>query len=258
MSPYENQLAHEDFRRVGLIAIVPTENQTAVAEFLSSPPADLTARLAAVGIQQLDLFASAVDSRAYLFAFLHFAGTDFEAVPGIVAADPWLAQISPLLEPHPRADASVSPWLRMELINVCGPTLPAPSNDLPVTRTGFLSGLLPDRELPYRTLHQTNWPGIVDQMARSHIRYWVTFLIEFGADLRLFTYCEYTGTDRAADDALMANDPVTQRWWAHTEPCLISLDGSGRTWVPMDTSLRLVRRASSPDCQGLTTGKDGA
>ncbi len=239
MSPYQNQINTDDFRRVGLIALIPADNQTAVTDLLSSTPEDLAARLARSGIGQFDLFVSAIDSRIYLFAFLHFTGSDVETVPRIAAEDPWLAGLSPLLEPHPRANHRVSPWLRLELINVTGPTLPAPPIDQPATRTGLISGLLPDRELTYRTLHQTNWPGIVDQMARSHVRYWVTFLIEFDSDLRLFTYCEYTGTDKAADDARMAGDPVTQRWWTHTEPCLISLDGSGRTWVPMASPLQL-------------------
>ncbi len=239
MSPYQNQIGSEEFRRVGLLSLIPSANQRAVTEFLNSPPEDLAARLASSGIQQFDLFLSAIDTRIHLFAFLHFAGPDVEAVPQIVAEDPWLSELSPLLESHPRADRPVSPWIRLELINVIGPTRPAAPSDRPATRSGLISGLVADRELTYRTLHQTNWPGIVDQMARSHFRYWVTFLIEFDSDLRLFTYCEYTGTDKAADDARMAGDPVTQRWWTHTEPCLISLDGSGRSWVPMETLLRL-------------------
>jgi len=121
----------------------------------------------------------------------------------------------------------------MELINVIGPTLPSPQPGAPLERAGLVSGLKPDCELTYRTLHQTNWPGVIDQMARSHYRYWVTFLMEFGTDLMLFTYCEYVGTNRSVDDTAMAADPVTQRWWKHTEPCLIPQTPDGGSWTRM-------------------------
>ncbi|MBT5902090.1 MAG: L-rhamnose mutarotase [Opitutaceae bacterium] len=101
-----------------------------------------------------------------------------------------------------------------------------------------MAGLEPASELQYRTLHQTNWPGVVDQMARSNRRYWVTFLIDFGEQLWLFTYSEYVGDDYAADDAATAADPVTQRWWKFTEPCLIPLTPGGENWTTMQALMR--------------------
>ena len=34
----------------------------------------------------------------------------------------------------------------------------------------------------------------------------------------LFSYYEYIGTDHAADQARIAADPATQRWWQLTDP----------------------------------------
>ena len=35
----------------------------------------------------------------------------------------------------------------------------------------------------------------------------------------VFSYYEYTGEDYDADMAKMAQDPITQEWWKHTQPC---------------------------------------
>lgn len=118
----------------------------------------------------------------------------------------------------------------MELINIAAAKPPGAGQ---MARLGVMAGLKSSGELTYRTLHQTNWPGVVEQMFRSHYRNWTTFLLEWGKKLLLFTYCEYDGHDCAKDDTLIRADPVTQRWWRHTEPCLIALTGPGETRAPM-------------------------
>ncbi len=226
MSPYENRLAGEKFRRVGLIALIRPDSTDTLPALAANPPSDLPS----IGISNLNLYHRSFGDRTFLFVFLEFAGTDVESVPSLLRDDPWFATLAPHLDAHPRATAAGHPWLRMELMNVIGPTLPAGDQ---VSKLGLAAGLHPESELWYRTLHQTNWPGVVDQMARSHTRYWVTFMIEFGEQLLLFTYCEYIGTDKAADDAAMAADPVTRRWWKHTEPCLYPLVPGGGNWSEM-------------------------
>ena len=75
-------------------------------------------------------------------------------------------------------------------------------------------------------------------MTRSNRRCWITFLIELDDDLWLFTYSEYVGQDRDADDAKVAEDPVTQRWWKHTQPCLIAATPEGAPWTEMSALFR--------------------
>ncbi len=236
MSPYENRLYAENFRRVGLIALVRRGSEAALTARMKTAPANLSARLASLRIINLNMFMRTIGERTCLFTFLEYQGTamaEVEALSSVMDADVWFATLSEHLEAHPRAAAAGRLWLRMELMNAIGPTLPLPAGGRPIARLGLMSSLKPECELTYRTLHQTNWPGVVDQMGRSHFRYWVTFLIELGAELLLFTYCEYVGSDKAADDAAMAADPVTRRWWTHTEPCLNPLVPGNGSWTPM-------------------------
>ena len=86
----------------------------------------------------------------------------------------------------------------------------------------------------YRTLHQTVWPGVVDQVARSNNRNLSIFLVELGADLVEFLYVEYVGDDQVRDDAMSKADPVNIRWWKHTGACQKPLPGTNDTWDMMD------------------------
>lgn len=246
MSPYENRLHAENFRRVGLIALVRRGNEAVLTALMNAAPANLPARLASLRIDNVNVFMKTIGERTYLFTFLEYQGAamaEVEALSSVLDTDVWFATLSEHLEAHPRAAAVGQLWLRMELMNALGPTLPLPAGGRPLARLGLMSSLKPECELTYRTLHQTNWPGVVDQMGRSHFRYWVTFLIELSAELLLFTYCEYVGSDKAADDAAMAADPVTQRWWTHTEPCLKPLVPDDGSWTPMSLLLETDKSA---------------
>ncbi len=236
MSPYENRLQGENFRRVGLIAFVRQGSEAALSALMKKAPANLSARLAALRIGNVNVFMKSIGERTYLFTFLEYQGTavaEIEAISNVLGGDVWFSTLSEHLEAHPRAAAAGRLWLRMEFMNAIGPTLPFPAGGRPFVRFGLMSSLKPECELTYRTLHQTNWPGVIDQMGRSHYRYWISFMVEFGTKLLLFTYCEYVGDDKAADDAAMATDPVTQRWWTHTEPCLNPLVPGNGSWTPM-------------------------
>ena len=237
MSPYENRIRSENFRRVGLISIV-RPGKAADLDAATAAPDDTTKeRWASLGLSNVSIHFQETKKSTFVFLFTEYAGSDPRDAAKLVQQDPWFSHLSDLLQAHPRAESGMD-WLPMELINVIGPTLPEPSDGRAIERSGVMSGLTSDSELQYRTLHQTNWPGVVDQMARSHQRYWVTFLIELGEDIWLFTYSEYVGDDHAADDAATAADPVTQRWWKFTEPCLIPLTPGGENWTTMQTLMR--------------------
>jgi L-rhamnose mutarotase len=237
MSPYENRLRSENFRRVGLISTVRAGKTADLTSASSTPDESTRERWAKLGLANLSIHLQAAADTEFVFLFAEYTGSDPWVVAQLVQKDPWFESLSGFLQPHPRAEPGQD-WLPMELINIIGPTLPEPTDGHPIERSGFMSGLIPTSELQYRTLHQTNWPGVVDQMARSNRRYWVTFLIDLGEQLWLFTYSEYVGTDFLADDAATAADPVTQRWWKFTEPCLIPLRDDGNTWTQMQALLR--------------------
>jgi L-rhamnose mutarotase len=237
MSPYENRLRSESFRRVGLISTVLPGKLSELSAATTSPDKNTRDRWAGLGLANVSIHLQGTTDTTFIFLFTEFTGSDSQVAAELVQQDPFFATLADLLQAHPRA-AVDSVWLPMELINIIGPTLPEPTNGRPIERSGLMAGLEPASELQYRTLHQTNWPGVVDQMARSNRRYWVTFLIDFGEQLWLFTYSEYVGDDYAADDAATAADPVTQRWWKFTEPCLIPLTPGGENWTTMQALMR--------------------
>lgn len=232
MSPYENRLRSETFRRVGLISTVRPGKVPDLTAAITAPDKTARDRWAGLGLANVSIHFQETPNATFIFLFTEYTGSDSQVVAELVQQDPFFAPLADLLEAHSRATADCI-WLPMELINIIGPTLPEPTNGRQIERSGLMTGLIPSSELQYRTLHQTNWPGVVDQMARSHRRYWVTFLIELGEDIWLFTYSEYLGVDHATDDAATAADPVTQRWWKFTEPCLIPLTPDGENWTTM-------------------------
>ena len=87
--------------------------------------------------------------------------------------------------------------------------------------------------MQYRTLHQTGWPGMLAAMDRANVNHFTLYLVDIGEKLYLFYYFDYVGDDFAADMAGMAKDPVTQRWWKHTDPCQIPLPGAKGIWTDM-------------------------
>lgn len=71
----------------------------------------------------------------------------------------------------------------------------------------------------YERLHREVWPGVLERLSLSNIRNYSIY--RYGE--LLFSYMEYVGEDYDADMALIAADPVTQRWWEFTAPLQISL-----------------------------------
>ncbi|MEM9230651.1 MAG: L-rhamnose mutarotase [Pseudomonadota bacterium] len=101
-------------------------------------------------------------------------------------------------------------------------------------RMGMVITLHDDQVGEYRRLHANVWPEILDGISRSNIRNYSIFLKE--PENLLFGYWEYHGDDFAADAAKMAEDPMTQKWWALTEPCQKPFETRGKDewWAMME------------------------
>ena len=102
-----------------------------------------------------------------------------------------------------------------------------------VRRFGMAARLVPEKREEYLELHREVWPH-VEAMNRHHgIRNFTIFV----RGNVLFGYYEYVGDDYEADQALMAADPETQRWWARTDPCQYGFDEDapeGTRWQELD------------------------
>ncbi|MEM6883803.1 MAG: L-rhamnose mutarotase [Verrucomicrobiota bacterium] len=233
MSPYETRLNQEAFRRVAVVAAIRSDAKDSFMAELAQKPDSLDTDLAKVGITHLHLYQQSLGDRELVFVYFEMEQLEQDAgAQKLQSSSLWWKDLEAHLEPHPRATPENTPWQRAELINVIADNTKRERKF--GQAMGLAAGLKPESELWYRTLHQTNWPGVIDQMARSHYQNWTTFMIEWGETLYLLTHVEYLGTDKATDDAAMAADPITQRWWTHTEPCLYSLVGEEGAWASMD------------------------
>lgn len=97
--------------------------------------------------------------------------------------------------------------------------------------------LRPEQEAEYRALHADAWPTVLATLTKANIRNYSIFL----RDGLLFSYLEYVGEDYAADMALVAADPETQRWWTFTDPCQQPVESAapGEWWAPMEEVFHL-------------------
>lgn len=104
-------------------------------------------------------------------------------------------------------------------------------------RYGMVIGLRPEKIEEYKALHAAAWPDVLKMIEMCNIRNYSIYLrtLEDGRPY-LFSYFEYVGEDFKMDMAKMAADPVTQRWWAHCEPCQQPLAGRapGEWWASME------------------------
>ncbi len=105
--------------------------------------------------------------------------------------------------------------------SVYGPTNPTPKQVAAtgVRRLGSVFALNADNEQLYRDLHADAWPGVLAQLRKSGLRNFSIFITELAGQKYVISYYEYVGTDFDADQAAMADDPVTQRWWQALGPC---------------------------------------
>jgi len=100
-------------------------------------------------------------------------------------------------------------------------------------RFGMACRLHPELRQEYLDLHAAVWPGVESMITECGIR---NFTIFVRGDV-LFGYYEYVGDDYEADQAKMQADPVSQEWWARTDPCQYGFDvdaPDGTRWQELD------------------------
>ena len=100
-------------------------------------------------------------------------------------------------------------------------------------RFAFVVGVRPEKREEYLELHRAVWPGVEAKLTECNIRNYSIFV--FG-DI-LFAYYEYVGDDHEADLRRIGEDPVSQEWWTHTDPCQVRIAEErdpGSLWQPID------------------------
>jgi len=99
-------------------------------------------------------------------------------------------------------------------------------------RYGQVIKVRPEDFERYKEYHAAVWPEVLSMISKCNIRNYSIY----HKDNFLFAYFEYTGNDFAADMALMAADPATQKWWSVMEPMQMPLESreKGEWWADME------------------------
>ncbi|SMY09995.1 L-rhamnose mutarotase [Flavimaricola marinus] len=100
-------------------------------------------------------------------------------------------------------------------------------------RFGAIIGLTDETRDRYIELHRESWPGVSAALGRANIRNYSIFLRE--PENLLFGYFEYVGDDFAADQAKLAEDPITSEWQRIVAPLQRPLTPrkDGEWWAEM-------------------------
>jgi L-rhamnose mutarotase len=112
-----------------------------------------------------------------------------------------------------------------------------PSQSTTVLRLGAVIALREEDAEEYVALHRDVPEEVLKTLRRANMRNYSIF--RWGE--LLFAYMEYTGGDLAADTAMIAADPATQRWWSVVMPMQRTLRSAPEDdwWTPMDEVFRL-------------------
>ncbi len=229
-SPYENYLLSGKPTYVGLIARARTGQEEMVSQQLStlcSQKEEDKFKLA--GISNPAVFKKVIQKNTWYLIYFQFSGEKqyLTAAQTFEAISP---ELKNLILPHPRAVQYGCCWLQMEWINyIRGLNV----DRKPTEVLSMVTTIKPEKESQYRSLHQTVWPGVVDQMIRGNNRNFSIFLVEIEDQLYEFFYLEYMGSRPEKDNQMNREDPVNQRWWAQTDPCQQPLPGEKNIWTPL-------------------------
>ncbi len=99
-------------------------------------------------------------------------------------------------------------------------------------RFGQVIGIVPEKLEYYKKLHANAWQGVLDMIDICNIHNYSIYVY----NNKLFAYYEYTGSDYEADMKKMAEDPLTQQWWAECMPCQAPVPErpEGAWWMDLD------------------------
>ncbi|WP_155851969.1 L-rhamnose mutarotase [Ahrensia sp. 13_GOM-1096m] len=108
-----------------------------------------------------------------------------------------------------------------------------------IQRMGMVIGLKPQYLEMYKWLHADVWPAVLQRLRDSNITNYSIYLKQ--PENLMFAYWEYTGKNFEADNAAIANDPVTQEWWALCGPMQRPLEtrAEGEWWASMEEVFHL-------------------
>ena len=179
--------------------------------------------LKAAHIRNHTVYLKKIEDKYCLYYYFEYDGCNFAADMARLNATPavksWRDSCAACLTPVPGVSTAAQPWYVAEEVfftDGAADVVPTPAK---YARIGMITGLKPEKEAEYRTLHATTWPGVLKGIADCNVRNFSITLSEFGGKLYLVGYLEYVGSDNAADDVKGKALPVNKRWWKFTDAC---------------------------------------
>lgn len=205
-------------------------------KLFAAVPADVASAYKAAHLRNLTCFLKEIGEKPYLFTYFEYAGNDFagdinraEAKEVVKAWKKSIAELQ-VIPGQSLTDGDVEEVFFTE---GAADVVPVPEK---YTRTGMITGLKPEKEAEYRTLHATTWPGVLKGIKDGNMRNFTIRLAELDGNLYLIGYLEYVGKDPAADGAAGKTLAVNKRWWKFTDSCQQALPeaaAKGEIWDGM-------------------------
>ncbi|MDF7822676.1 L-rhamnose mutarotase [Pontiellaceae bacterium B12227] len=231
-SPYENYLMSGKPTRVGLIASVKAGSDTELDAALQALAEKKTTKaLKKQKITGLATYKQTFAGKTWIMVYFDYTGKEYLQAAATFEKAVAFQTLEKWIEPHPRAARYGTQWLQMEWINYIRASQ---EKGAPTDRFAMVTRIKPKKEQEYRLLHQTVWPGVVDQMVRSNYRNFSVFFVEIEDELYEFFHVDYVGDDIEKDNGMTKQDPFTQRWWKITDACQNPLPGASGPWLMMD------------------------
>ena len=228
-----------DTSRTAYLAYIKPTSTEAVKKTLI-PNEEQTKSLAKHGITNVSFWLDKIGDQNIVLCYHRIANQHPDKAWTAASKDPALAQWMEATAPHLIAEKGKPAWNRLEtLILITRPE--ALKNDdgddkKIISRHAAATILKPEKEMDYRLLHQNPWQGIVETMGACDIPIFDIFLTEIDGKLIEFYYFDYVGNDLEASFKKMAADPITIRWWKHTDSCQSPLPDApeGNNWRDMN------------------------
>lgn len=222
-------------RHLGVMEIATTKLD-ACKKLLAAIPEDVALQLKSAHLRNLTGFLKELGGKHYLITYFEYAGNDWERDTGqlekIPAISAWQKSICEL-EVAPGESQGIIDG--EEVFFTAGATEVVPTPDK-YARIGMITGLKPEKEAEYRTLHATTWPGVLKGIKDCNDRNFSINLVDLDGHLYLIGYLEYVGKNPDADAAAGKALPVNKRWWKFTDACQLPLPAAtakGELWDGM-------------------------
>lgn len=213
------------------IAEIKADKVDACKKLLAAPPAEAAALYKATNTRNTTSFYKEIGGKHYVIIYGEYAGGDFagdlDRLASNDAMKAWSGALTEMLVPQGLVDVDME-----EVFYTEGAADTVPTTEK-YARIGMITGLKPEKEAEYRTLHATAWPGVLKGIKDCHYRNFSIRLFELNGSLFLIGYLEYVGKDPAADAAAAKAIPVNKRWWKFTDACqqpLPAAAAKGELW----------------------------